>query len=130
MLVRRGVGAVPNPAFGDYTTGMFAPANNVAAPPAPPQSLWTVAPGSGTEAQQVVQDISNQQMSAQQAADARGVQQSGGFLDLISRLTPNFLLKPADSASPSSSSCGFGCAALWLSAAGFVVALFMTRRRA
>lgn len=48
----------------------------IGTPPAPPQSVWTTPPASGADAQSTVDTLLNQQMTAQQAADAAGVQSS------------------------------------------------------
>ena len=126
MLVRKGMGAVATLVFGDYA-GIFPTTGPNVGPPAPPQSLWTMAPPSEAQAQQTVQDISNQQIAAQMAANAANVQPSGDFLTFLNHFIPNWFLTPSGDGS-SGTSCGLGCIALWLTAAGFVVAMFMTRR--
>jgi hypothetical protein len=49
---------------------------SVAVAPAPPQSVWTVPPASGVDAQATVDTLLNQQLVNQQTANAAGVQSS------------------------------------------------------
>lgn len=71
------LGTTWNPACG-YNPALCAtidvvnPSSNprIATPPAPPVDTWKLAPTDAQEAAQLVQDIANQQMSAQQGIDA------------------------------------------------------------
>jgi hypothetical protein len=82
----------------------------IGTPPSPPVNVWTVAPPNQTEAERLVQDISNQALINQQAANSRNV-------DYVSQWLPSFLIP-----NPSTSSGdGSGSSSIWSSIGSIIV---------